>query len=128
MGGTAGATAAAAKSWPQFGQAVSPFFTFSPQAGHSRPFGLVMNQISEKNAKPKKPMNSTRRKPIPVPASQPSRAAWLASDAQSLEPAALIAQTKISTDQMMSTHVILRQCGLLTGASIAGEAKPGVRN
>jgi hypothetical protein len=36
---------AAAESWPQFGQAVRPFFTFTPQAGQKSPLRPAQAKI-----------------------------------------------------------------------------------
>jgi hypothetical protein len=106
------ARAVAAKSWPQPSQTVRPFRTISPQTGHARPFGRVMNQIRPKKTKPKKPINSTSATPIPVPVSQAFCWSWVWAwqPFSALLPPA-IAQTTIRAHQAISTQVIFRQWG-----------------
>jgi hypothetical protein len=52
------------KSNPHDLQTIWPFLTVSPQRGQSRPRGLVMNQMSERNTNPKNPMNAMSSTPM----------------------------------------------------------------
>jgi hypothetical protein len=68
-----------------------------------------MNQISEKNANPKNPMNKMSATPIPVPAAQAFRSSLVAWSPQLFPAVPVIAQSRINADQMINTHVIFRQ-------------------
>lgn len=122
--GTAVATrAAAAKSCPHLAQTVTPRLIELPHAGQSRVFGRLMNQISEKNTKPTKPIRRINATPIPLPASAAFWQDWLLKNpaacwthcatswwSELLPPA--IAQITMRAHHTMSTQVIFRQRGL----------------
>lgn len=116
--GATGLTAAR-KSCPQLAHDVSPRLTLSPHTGHSRPFGRVMNQMSEKKTKPKNPIKRISATPIPVPASHAFRAdcalrkalpVWCEQSLALLAPPAM-AHNKMIAHQTITTQVIFRQCG-----------------